>query len=66
MATTAERQQAYRDRAAAMGLVPVTVFVPREHASAFKVQAALLSGNRDLEPGALRNAKTGRVVKTHR
>lgn len=67
MSTSAERQRKFRARVyAESGLRQVTLLVPEEHMAALKMVGQMLCEDRNLEPGPLRNVKTGRLVKVER
>lgn len=63
MATNAERQRRLRAARAERGIVPVTVWVSREHQSVFVRLALMLNENSDLEIGPLRDTKSGKLVR---
>lgn len=63
MATTAERQRAFRKRLAAEGLKTVTVIVPEHAAWEVSCLAEALRDNPNLELVTLRDTRTGRFVK---
>lgn len=59
-ATNSGRQSRFRERMAKNGLVPITVYVPRQLAATVTLMAKELCENRHLEPGPLRNLRNGR------
>ena len=65
MATSAERQKAFRKRMREKGLVPVTAYVPADQAAqVMLLLSRLCEDGADLELGPLRNYVTGKLVST--
>lgn len=60
--TSAERQREWRKRRMAEGLVSVTVMVRETQAADVRQVCDRLARDGDLEIGALRNVRTGRLV----
>lgn len=65
MATSAERQAAFRKSMLEKGLKPITVWVPTNEAASMQILAQALCDDRDLEliAAPVRNVATGRMVK---
>lgn len=63
MATSAERQRSYRAKMADAGLVPLTVYVPRDQQAAVYNLANRLCDDRNLEVGPVRNVVTGKMER---
>lgn len=63
MATTAERQKAYRDKLVASGMRQTAGFVHEHQVSGVVALMAALRANPDLEVAQVRDRKTGRIVR---
>lgn len=63
MATSAERQRAFRARKRAEGLVAFNAMVPANQVGALMELVNQLCGDRDLEVSGPRSARSGRLVK---
>ena len=63
--SAADRQRRWRDKRRAEGFVPVTVLVPPATVPGIHLLAEALRVNRDLEPGPLRDAASGRLVSAN-
>lgn len=61
--TSAERQRAFRERKLAEGLSALTVIAPKRHHAALAMLVKRLAEDPNLELGALRNTRTGRLEK---
>lgn len=63
MATSAERQRAFRERQRAAGLTAFAALVPSRHVGALADLVRRLREDESLEIGPLRNTRTGRLEK---
>lgn len=61
--SNARRQTEFRERMEAEGFVQVTGWVRRDNAAAVASLIRLLREDPDLEPGPMRNTRTGRLRK---
>lgn len=66
MSTSAERQTAFRQRQAAKGIIPVTVWAPAGRAGAIREAAERMLENGDLTIDVLRNERTGKLAGKRR
>lgn len=57
------RQESYREKQLAAGLVQVSAWIPAHAASGFYIAAERLRSNRDLEFGPLRSMRSGKLTK---
>lgn len=63
MSENARRQREFRARRIEAGFQPITIWVPAEHASDFKVAADKVCEDRNLSLGPLRNVVTGKLQR---